>query len=72
MNKPPHISFDINVCQPGDSAQQDLISLFRVEALVIEEYLPALLASHYYYPMLWWDVVSNREGYNNSNSPEAP
>lgn len=52
---------DINVRQPGGSTEQDLVSLPQIEALVIEECLPPLLASHYHYSMLWWDVVSIRE-----------
>ena len=57
MNKPPRIiitlNLDINVCQPGSTTKQDLISLYHVEALVIEEDLPPLFSSNYYYSMLW-------------------
>jgi hypothetical protein len=56
MNKCPRnittLSVDINVCQLGAATKQDLVSLFQVKALVIEEYLPRLLPSYYYYSML--------------------
>ena len=76
MTKPPRIlistvSFDTNICHPGGTTGQDLISLCQIEALIIEEYLPAMLASYYYYSMLWGMLAVARD-VRISNSLEAP
>jgi len=58
------VTVDINVFQIGGATIQDLGSLYNVETLLSEEYLPLLLSSYCYYSMLRWDV-SSREGRNN-------